>query len=72
MGITDESLINGCAERLVGKVREKDTVSWRPKISQSEEPEVLNPLLIEFLRFFRTPKVNSPERELSFYLYLSH
>ena len=28
MGITDETLIKGCAKRLVGKVKEKDPVSW--------------------------------------------
>ena len=46
--ITDETLIKVCAKRLVGKVKEKDLVSWPPKISQLEEPEVLNPFLIEF------------------------
>ena len=49
MGITDETLIKGYAKRLVGKVKEKNSVSWPPKISQLEEPEILNPLLIEFL-----------------------
>ena len=43
---------------------EKDPVSLPPKISQLEEPEVLNPLLIEFLSCLRTPKVSSPERDL--------
>ena len=42
IGITNEILINGCAKRLVGKVKEKDPVSWPSKISQLEEPEVLN------------------------------
>ena len=39
----------------------KDPVSWPPKISQLEELEVVNPLLIEFLSCFRMPKVTSPE-----------
>ena len=43
---------------------EKDPVSLPPKISQLEEPEVLNPLLIEFLSCLRTPKGSSPERDL--------
>ena len=43
---------------------EKDPVSLPPKISQLEEPEVLNPLLIEFLSCLRTRKVSSPERDL--------
>ena len=43
---------------------EKDPVSLPPKISQLEGPEVLNPLLIEFLSCLRTPKVSSPERDL--------
>ena len=41
MGITDKTLMKGCAKRLVGKVKKKDPVSWPPKISQLEEPEVL-------------------------------
>ena len=49
MGITDETLVKVCAKRAVEKVKEKDPVSWPPKISQLEEPEVLNPVLIEFL-----------------------
>ena len=48
MGITGETLIEGYAKRLVGKAKGKDPVSWPPKISQLEEPEVLNPLLMEF------------------------
>ena len=63
MGITDETLIKGCAERLVGKVKEKDPVFWPPKISQLEEPEVFSPLLIEFLTCLRMPKVSSTERD---------
>ena len=43
---------------------EKNPVSLPPKISQLEEAEVLNPLLIEFLSCLRTPKVSSPERDL--------
>ena len=43
MGITDETLIKGCAKRLVGKVKEKDPVSRPPKTSQLEGPEVLHP-----------------------------
>ena len=54
MGITDETLIKGYAKRLVGKVKEKDPVSWPPKIS-------LNPLLIELPSCLNTPKVSSPE-----------
>ena len=61
MGINDETLIKGCAKRLAGRVKENDTVSWPPKISQLEEPEVLNPLLIKFLSCLRTLKVSSPE-----------
>ena len=61
MGNTDETLIKGCAERLVGKVKEKDPVSWPPKILKLKEPEVLNPLLIEFPSCLRMPKVSSPE-----------
>ena len=49
MGITDETLVKVCAKRVVEKVKEKDPVSWPPKISQLEEPEVLNPVLIKFL-----------------------
>ena len=63
MEITDETLIKGCAERLVEKVKEKDPVFWPPKISQLEEPEVFSPLLIEFLTCLRMPKVSSPERD---------
>ena len=61
MRITDETLIKSCTKRLVGKVKEKDPVSWPPKISQLEEPEVLNLPLIEFLSCLRTPKVSSHE-----------
>ena len=68
MEITDETLIKGCAKKLVQKVREKDPVSWPPKISQLEEPKVLNPLLIEFLSCLRTPKVISPERDPLFFI----
>ena len=63
MEITDETLIKGCGERLVGKVKEKDPVFWPPKISQLEEPEVFSPLLIEFLTCLRMAKVSSPERD---------
>ena len=63
MGITDETLIKGCAERLIGKVKGKDPVFWPPKISQLEEPEVFSPLLIEFLTCLRMVKVSSPERD---------
>ena len=63
LGITGETLIKGCAKRLVRKVKPKDPVYWLPKISQLEEPEVLDPLLIEFLSCLRTPKVSSPERD---------
>ena len=42
-------------------MKEKDPASWPPKISQLEEPEVLNQLLIEFLSCLRTPKVSLPE-----------
>ena len=66
MGITDETLIKGCAKRLIGKVKEKDPVSWPPKISKLEEVEVFNPLLIEFLSSLRTPKVSSPEPDSLF------
>ena len=41
---TDETLIKGCAKRLVGKVKEKGPVSWPLKTLQLEEPDVLNPL----------------------------
>ena len=61
MVITDETLIKVCAKRLVGKVKEKEPVSWPPKISQLEEPEVLNQLLIEFLSCLRMSKVSSLE-----------
>ena len=66
MGITDETLIKGCAKRLIGKVKEKDPVSWPPKISKLEEAEVFNPLLIEFLSSLRTPKASSPEPDSLF------
>ena len=62
MGNTDETLIKGCAERLVGKGKEKDPVSWPPKILKLKELEVLT-LLIEFRSYLRTPKVSSPERD---------
>ena len=61
MGTTDETLMKGSAKTLVGKVKGKDPVSWPPKISQLEELEVVDPLLIEFLSCFRMPKVTSPE-----------
>ena len=56
MGITDETLIKGFAKRLVGIVKEKDLVSWPPKIS-------LNPLSIELPSCLRTPKISSAELE---------
>ena len=66
MEITDETLIKGCAKRLIGKVKEKDPVSWPPNISKLEEAEVFNPLLIEFLSSLRTAKVSSPEPDSLF------
>ena len=64
MRITGETLVRGCSKRLVGKVKEKDPVSWSPKISPLEEPDVLNPLLIEILSCLRTPKVRSSGHDL--------
>ena len=61
MGISDETPIKGCAKRLVRKMKEKDPFSWPPKISQLEEPEVFNPLLIKFLSCLSMPKVSSPD-----------
>ena len=61
LGTTDETLMKGCAKRLHGKVKEKDPVSWPLKISRLEEPDVLNPVLIEFLTCLRTPTVSYPE-----------
>ena len=62
-GITDKSLIKGSAKRLVGKVKEKGSVSWPPKISKLEEPELLNSNLIKFLSCLGMPKVSFPERD---------
>ena len=47
MESTDKTLTKSCAKRLVGKVMEKDPVSWPLKTLQLEKPEVPNPLLIE-------------------------
>ena len=69
MGISDESLIKGCAERLIEKVKEKSPPALPPKISQLEEPEELDPLLVEFVNWLKKPKVISLEfdpRVLSF------
>ena len=44
-------------------MKEKNPFSWPPKKPQLEKPEVLNPLLIEFLSCLKTPKVSSPERD---------
>ena len=62
-GITDKSLIKGSAKRLVGKVKEKGSISWPPKISKLEEPKLLNSNLIKFLSCLGMPKVSSPERD---------
>ena len=64
MGVTNKTLIIGCAKRLVVKVKEKDPASWPPKISQLEEPDVLNPVLIGFLSCLKMPKISSPERDM--------
>ena len=63
MGISDESLIKGCAERLIEKVKEKSPLAWPPKISQLEESEELDPLLVEFVSCLKKPKITSPESD---------
>ena len=67
-GITDKSLIKGFAKRLVGKVKEKGSVSWPPKISKLEEPKLLNSNLIKFLSCLGMPKVSSLVLSLAFAL----
>ena len=51
MGISDESLIKGCAERPIEKVKGKSPLAWPPKISQLKESDELD-LLVEFVSFF--------------------
>ena len=61
--ITDETLIKGWAKRLVGNVKEKNPISWPPEVSKSEEPDVLNTFLTEFLRSLRMSKISLPEHD---------
>ena len=63
MGITDEILIQNCAKRLARNVKVNESLPWPPTISQLEEREEVNPLLIEFLSCLQTPKISSPDRD---------
>ena len=44
-------------------MKEKNPISWPPKVSKSEEPDVLNTFLTEFLRSLRMSKISLPEHD---------
>ena len=45
------------------KEKEKSPLAWPPNISQLKEPEELDPLLVEFVRFLKKLKVKSLESD---------